>query len=605
LETTTKESTSPQERQPIASPIRQITDPRFLVYVLLSLFAISFIPKFIPSAQTASDSYLFGYNNRAGIVLLLCSVAIGVLWTRGLKLQFLPRSQSAPVPVGTLAFSLFTIMCGCVIMYLFAGRYGGFGESFYVIDRAWLLADGKAPYRDFEFAYGPAMLYGPVIFHSILSIDLPKAYYLFWAASYLFGTFLLFKTVNMIDYPSARKQEIYLLLFLPGIFPIVRMGTNYTFLRFVCPLFFVLVIQKWFRDSTNRWSIGTVLASAVFTAILLSISAETAIAFAFACIWICLFSGAESGRVRGAKASAQLAAFALPFWTAKELHILDTLLADGSGAISFPILMAPHILLFFASIFVCGCYLYWRFHDRRIDDNTIGLVGYSVPMITAALGRCDPSHLFWNGLGIFLAAMFYLSYHKKAWSIFRAAFLLFAFLLPNASEFYLFLPQLRAARFLNEHGRDSGNRGDVGSLFQWSGQFLAPFGYRPNGFGTFRSTRVDYGRFEEVIDVSTPRTVEEKVAEMKSHPDKALIIPYDYERYCQTDPKKERHYLTVLLLFPYLGAPVHPRNVRSEICDYIQKEYRPALEPSSHTFGYGLWVPRRQIIDSPFNRGSP
>jgi len=477
-------------------------------------------------------------------------------------------------------------------MYLFAGRHGGFGESFYVIDRAWLLAEGKVPYRDFEFAYGPVMLYGPVIIHSLTSIGIERAYYLFWAGSYLLGTYLLFKTVNMVDYPTASRQEIYLLVFLPGLFPIIRMGTNYTLLRFACPLFFVLLIHRWFRDSDGL-RIRAMLASVALTAILLSISAETAIAFAFASIWICSFSNKAPAFKRGTAAAMLLVAFAALFWTAKELHVLDTLLADGSGAISFPIVMAPHIVLFFVAIFVCVCYVYWRLRDRRIDDNTIALVGFSVLMIPAALGRCDPSHVFWNGLAIFLASMFYLSNHKKAWSVCRLAFIAFAFLLPNLSEFYLFLPQLRAARYLNEHGRELARIGDVDTLFpSWRGRFFAPFGYRPNGFGTYRSSRVDYGRFEEVIDVSTQRTVDEKVAEMLARPESALIVPKEYDRYCQTDPVKERHYLTVLLLFPYFARAVHPVDVRNEICDYIHNEYRLAQEPNTHSVGYGLWVPR-------------
>jgi hypothetical protein len=584
---------SPEERLIIAPIFGEARKPVFLLYIFVGILVISIVPQFIPLQPTASDSYIFGYNNRAGIILLLSLVAIGVLWSRGLNLSFLPRSQSPPVPLEVLAFSLVAVSCGCAIMYFFAGRHGGFGESFYVIDRAWLLVDGKTPYRDFEFAYGPLMLYGPVALNSLLSIGIEKAYYLFWAGSYLLGTVLLFKSVNMVDYPSASKQEIYLLLFLPGLFPIVRMGTNYTFLRFVCPLFFALLIHRWFRDSADRLRVRAVLASVVFTATLLSLSAETAFAFAFACVWLCAFSRTESVLKRGATVAVLLVAFMGLFWGAKKLHILDTLLADGSGAINFPIMMAPHILLFFVAIFVCACYVYWRFRDGRIDDNTFGLIGFSVLMIAAALGRCDPSHVFWNGLAIFLASMFYLSNHKKAWSVYKIAFLFFAFLLPNMSEFYLFLPQLRAARYLNEHGRELTDRGGVDILFPtWSGKFLAPFGYRPNGFGAYRSSRMDYGRFEEVIDVSTPQTVDEKVAEMQEHPGSALIMPYGYESYCQTDPTRERHYLTVLMLFPFYGTGVHPLSVRNKICDYIHSEYRLVQEPSSRTFGYGLWVPK-------------
>ena len=68
-----------------ASAIREAMRPAFLVYVLLSLLAISFVPKLVPSEPSASDSYLFGYNNRAGIILLLLLVAVGVIWTRGLR----------------------------------------------------------------------------------------------------------------------------------------------------------------------------------------------------------------------------------------------------------------------------------------------------------------------------------------------------------------------------------------------------------------------------------------------------------------------------------------------------------------------------------------
>ena len=586
-------SSSIQAGRNAISAISGLMRPAVLAYIVLSLVAISFLPYFIPSAPTASDSYLFGYNNRAGIILLLVLVAIGVIWTKGLKLRFLARGSSTPVSVEALIFSLVAVACGCAIMYVFAGQHEGFGESFYVIDRAWLVAEGRVPYRDVEFAYGPAMLYGPVVLHSIFAISIAQAYYIFWAGSYLLGTFLLFETVNMVNYPSASKQEIYLLLFLAGSFAIIRMGTNYTFLRFVCPLFFVLVLQKWLRDRDGRWGVRVLFGSLAFAVILLSLSPETAIAFAFACMWLVAFSRVEPVIRRAARVIFLLTAFLALFWGAKRLHILDTLLADGSGAINFPIVMAPHILVFFAAVSVCACYLYWRIRDRQIDDNTIGLIGYSVPMVGAALGRCDPSHVFWNGMAIFLASMFYVSHYRATWKAYRVAFLFFVFLLPNMSEFYLFLPQLRAVRSLNEHREALASRGDVATLYPgWRGHFLAPFGYRPDGFGTYRSSRVDYGRFEEVIDVSTPRAVDEKVAEMRGHPDWALIVPYDYERFCQVNPTKERHYLTVLMLFPYFASPVHPINVCNEICETIRREYRQAQEPSSQNFGYGLWVPK-------------
>ena len=116
------------------------------------------------------------------------------------------------------------------MMYTFAGRHSGFAESFYLIDRTWLLWHGKIPYQEIEFAYGPGLLYGPLIFKYLLPVDIAQAYYLFWLFNHLLGIWLLFKAVNMIDYPSPSKESIFLLIFFAGLFAILRMGTNYTFL---------------------------------------------------------------------------------------------------------------------------------------------------------------------------------------------------------------------------------------------------------------------------------------------------------------------------------------------------------------------------------------
>ena len=74
----------------------------FIAYVVLSLATIALLPTLVPSPPSASDSYLFGYDNRAGIVLLLIFVLIGVLWTRGLNLEFFPSRDSRSVPKTTL-----------------------------------------------------------------------------------------------------------------------------------------------------------------------------------------------------------------------------------------------------------------------------------------------------------------------------------------------------------------------------------------------------------------------------------------------------------------------------------------------------------------------
>ena len=439
----------------------------------------------------------------------------------------------------------------------------------------------------------PGLLYGPLIFKYLLPVDIAQAYYLFWLFNHLLGIWLLFKAVNMIDYPSPSKESIFLLIFFAGLFAVLRMGTNYTFLRFACPIFFVLVTQRLFKAAGTIATVRAVTICVAFAAILLLISPEIAIAYSFASVCVCLFSRTAKRSHRSATIGVLLLAFSVVFWTAMKLHVLDTLLADGSGAISFPIVIAPHILIYFSAIFVCGCYILHRLRDRRIDDNTFGLIAFSVPMVAAALGRCDPSHVFWNGLAVFLASMFYLSNSKSAWRVYVIAFVVFSVLLPNLGEGYRFGAAIKQVIAFNRQKGDWPHRQDLARLFPtWSGQFLAPFGYRPGGVGIYESTRIDFGRFEELTDVSTRHSVDQKIAELQKHPELPLLLPYNFEGACETHPHEERRYISFLFFFPYYGRVSHPESVRAPICDYIRANYRVEQDPDAHTFWYGLWMPR-------------
>jgi hypothetical protein len=120
----------------------------FPVYAIASIAAILCVPYLVSSAPTVSDSYLFGYNNRVGVVLLLALVTIGAIWTRGFDLDFRGAQNARPVSFTALVISLSAVFLGCLTMYFLAGHLGGFGESSYEIDRIWLTSIGKRPYVD-------------------------------------------------------------------------------------------------------------------------------------------------------------------------------------------------------------------------------------------------------------------------------------------------------------------------------------------------------------------------------------------------------------------------------------------------------------------------
>ena len=614
----------------------------FPLYVVGAFAAIFYLPYFIPLAPSASSSYLFGYNNKAGVALLLSFVAVGAVWTRGLRLNFLGVADGPWVSRRTLAYSLVAVLLGCAAMYLLAGRLGGFGESSYEIDRIWLTSIGKRPYVDFEWPFGLALLYGPLALCRLLPLNIPQAYYLFWALNCLLGVWLLYAVVNSINYPTPRKRQIFLLICCAWFPAIINMGTHYSLTRYALPLYFILCVQRQIqRDHTFPYarSSGLIL---LFTAFLFLYSPETAIAFGLAsCALVPILVDWKRPRFFYFLGTL-LPGLALLVWAASKLHVLDTVKASGGGADSFPIVFSLHILLLFGAVFVCACYVYQRLVGQPLKDNTLALITYSLPMLPAALGRCDPGHVLLNCLGIFLASLFYVSGSRVLWKVSRVAFIVILIAFPAFGGLWLYIPSLArcgVALLTYSNGNNLSRRSvlDVGRAYirhfappdkkqrwqerletlvrgdraetvdvtemypEWHDGYLAPFGYKPNGFGTDLKGQVDYGRYEGVENANTPAAIEEKLSEIREHPGKALLLPDQYETFCKIDIRAERQEIEFLFASPYFKIPAHLESPRQPICAYIQEHYSLVVQPSAGTQSYGIWIKRENASDrSPF-----
>jgi len=308
---------------PQSDPNARIIDRRlFFAYIVCSLATIFYLPTLVPVSPSVSTSYLFGYNNRVGVLLLFAFTVVGAVWTRGLGIQFSTSKKLQPVPLKVLAGTLAAAFCGCVGMYMAAGRFGGFGESRYQIDRVWLLSQGKIPYVNFEWPFGVSFLYVPLLLRQLLDISLVQACYLFWILNILFGILLLFVTVNLIDYPTDFRTAIFLLVCGAGLPSILGMGIQYAFLRFTLPLFLVLLVCKLFNRGSRKWEVYSALFAVASTIILLSISPETAISQAFACACIFALAPPSRGRMRTVTLAGVLLAFAGIFLSARAALLL-------------------------------------------------------------------------------------------------------------------------------------------------------------------------------------------------------------------------------------------------------------------------------------------
>jgi hypothetical protein len=111
----------------------------FGVFAACTVGAVCFIPYFVPQAPSTSQSWVFGYNNRAGILILLAAIAVGAWWTRGFGVELSSAAPAKPLPLKLLYISLAVVLFRSVELYLTVGMYGGYSESSYQILRLWLL----------------------------------------------------------------------------------------------------------------------------------------------------------------------------------------------------------------------------------------------------------------------------------------------------------------------------------------------------------------------------------------------------------------------------------------------------------------------------------
>ena len=120
--------------------------------------------------------------------------------------------------------------------------------------------------------------------------------------------------------------------------------------------------------------------------------------------------------------------------------------------------------------------------------------------------------------------------------------------------------------------------------------FFAPFGYSPNGLETYASDKIDFGFYYELANATSAGAIYQKIVEIKSHPDKALLLSGYFQDSCKKDLSAERFEHAVELGLPYMQRVVHRESVTSPLCDYILAQYKVEIAPSPQNFGYGLWV---------------
>jgi hypothetical protein len=429
-----------------AGPFKRCIDSRvrraplaIRIVAILGVALLEFvIPWWVPALRkVASDSYMFGFSNAAAVLGVgLCIAAFSLLALFGGAALLYP-AKLITGSAGLLrrregdahrAVVLAVVLVGGALPFLFwlktASSY--FGESGQFLNAIDQILMGKHPYSDFIFAYGPFFLYGPIALSALAggAIRLDTSYMIFVSAETAAGLAFLWMIVRRLDLPKNFALGLYLLVAIAGLN--LTLGENYTPFRFLFPFAAMIFVHGRARDAAAlSEKLGACALAAAASGFGALVSPEIGLVAALGLSAIFFVHARESRPFAAGIAAALLAPLAVAALFSKAY--LFGLLAFGSGGYNFPVLPTPHIVFYLITLLITVPLLVLRGFDRGEADAplSLGLAVGATILAAAALGRCDPGHVYWNGLVLFpIAAALLLRTTPRAGQIYLAVFAL-------------------------------------------------------------------------------------------------------------------------------------------------------------------------------------
>jgi hypothetical protein len=382
--------------------------------------------QFPPTTPLLSPSYVFGFNNRIAILALAATVITlallrsrrwaadresrdGMLWD-----SFWQHRQ--PFVVICAALAGWYLLLTLAIYFLVAK-----GSGFYKLDWEsstflWHLRlmdlYHLRPYIDFRVEYGPALVYLPYWFYRAVQpfgISHEPAYYALHYMLNVMGLLCLAAFMAAAKAPVRYKRVAFALLGISAFAP--QMGLNGLALRYLAPYFSLLAVHIAVTRGSSRRVIFGALAAAVSCFVNVSLSAEIGVAYFVAAVAYGLLV-LKQQRTAGILVLGTILGFGVLLRLALPAGYFQTFSSFSQGANNFPIVPAPHILLYLTTVvfFVPGLLAAPLVRNDSNSSLLCGLGLLSLGLMPGALGRCDPHHVIFYGLGLFVLA-FLLAAH--------------------------------------------------------------------------------------------------------------------------------------------------------------------------------------------------
>ncbi len=575
-------------------------------------FAVFHLPFFFPLAKPVlvSTSYDCGFNNNVAVLSILLFVGIFGFFRLqfekdrppdGLELICAHRPTAVRIPLQdyVILFCFYAFVIG--LLYIVVDKNVVYGEANYFVRRMERMLMGQLPYADFEYAYGVGLLYPPYLLLR-MGMDLKAAYFLAYSLLSVASLYLLGYIIEKADMSVPRKRIVFYLLAIPA-FPLT-LGLNCMFLRFLAPYAGLLFLHGFFDGifSARRKLVAASACGTCLLALHFCISPEIGIVFALAsALDVVLLGIAEDQRYLGLLGMHALVGAC--FFLLVPTSAMMAVFSFASGGASWVILPAPFVIVYLVSLFLVVPAVLKDYCAHRRSPLIVAWSALSVMMVPAALGRCDPLHVFFCGFGVFLLAFAYLARYRPAF--FKSYAVVFA-LVFNAGFIFSYvydyrerlLYQIKVAAVSSLHDEQLAvvagwlgktvpdirkrqlfwmrNFNEITAALARYGRVATPFDSHPEIYRYLLSTRQyvpDY--FRGMQNCYTAPQVTKKIAELKDNDHNVLLMGVDDLDPKMRDEAEHRKWLSMLLLYPYHLKPIRDgREGMRPLYEYIRSNYR-------------------------------
>jgi hypothetical protein len=400
--------------------------------LIVCIFSIFCLPYFIrPSAVVISSSSDYGFNNLVSIVSVLVFSVVGILlYAKGISKKDCPQQlvmkdgQINPLGIRPLVYMAAFYSITIVFIFFLTGAFKWYGEAVYFFQRIDRLLLGQVPYIDFEYKYGLLFLYLPLTAYRLLGftgIGMKAAYYLSFLFLSLLGLIFLSYVIGKTTLKNNHKQVVFYSIAFCA-FPL-SMGFNYLLIRFITPLAGMIYLDGLIKIGKN--SLMKFTGAAIFLLVFnLSISPEIFLAFLISLIIYMMSLSVFSDKRYFISMAGVAGVIAILFISMFKLGYFSSVLSFISCGNNWPVMPSASILIYLFSLFFIAARLSSHYLAERRGHLIISVVVLIVGMMPGALGRCDPGHIFFYGLNLFIISFVVFEKYRRFFYLYAALFII-------------------------------------------------------------------------------------------------------------------------------------------------------------------------------------